>query len=99
LVRQKTRRRAPPRAPLAQNPQPKKPQPKNPQPKNPKPKNPQPKNPQPKNQSTQEFEGRIAYYPYMRMRQRAEYPWGGANGLFESHPRVVPDGEEPEEHH
>jgi len=35
----------------------------------------------------------------MRMRQRAEYPWGGANGLFESHPRVVPDGEEPEEHH
>lgn len=46
----------------------------------------------------QEFEGRIAYYPYMRMRQRAEFPWG-KNGLFEPHPRVVPDGEEPEEHH
>lgn len=59
------------------------------------------KNHKPKNQKTnqQEFEGRIAYYPYMRMRQRAEYPWGGPNGLFEPHPRIVPDGEEPAEHH
>jgi hypothetical protein len=45
----------------------------------------------------QEFEGRIPYYPYMRMRQRAEFPWG-KSGLFEPHPRVVPDGEEPEHH-
>jgi hypothetical protein len=34
----------------------------------------------------------------MRMRQRAEFPWG-KNGLFEPHPRVKPDGEEDDGEH
>lgn len=40
---------------------------------------------------SQEFEGEIPPYPYMRMRTRAEHPWGEL-GLFEIHRHV---GEKP----
>ncbi len=38
----------------------------------------------------EEYEGHIPAYPYMRMRTRSMYPWGG-NGLFEHHPHVNHD--------
>lgn len=40
----------------------------------------------------EEFEGEIPPYPYMRIRTRAEHPWG-ERGLFEVH-RFV--GEKPQ---
>ncbi|KIZ00820.1 hypothetical protein MNEG_7143 [Monoraphidium neglectum] len=40
-----------------------------------------------------EFEGKIPWYPYMRIRTRSSYPWGNDTGPFENH-RYVGGGDE-----
>jgi len=41
----------------------------------------------------EEFEGAIPTYPYLRMRTRETFPWGGERGLFEHHVIVGGTGE------